>query len=77
VLPIVQSIAQRHLVQSIIDIGKSLGIRVLAEGVETMEHAAILKTLGCDALQGYAFARPMSAADITLFARERRWRQAS
>ena len=77
ILPIVQSIAQRQLVQSIIDIGKSLGIQVLAEGVETMEHAAILKTLGCDALQGYAFARPMSAADITLFARERRWGQAS
>ena len=77
VLPIVQSIAQRHLVQSIIDIGKSLGIRVLAEGVETMEHAHILKTLGCDALQGYAFAKPMSASDITLFARERGWRQAS
>jgi diguanylate cyclase (GGDEF)-like protein len=77
VLPIVQSIAQRHLVQSIIDIGKSLGIQVLAEGVETMEHAHILKTLGCDALQGYAFAKPMSAADITLFARARGWRQAS
>jgi EAL domain-containing protein (putative c-di-GMP-specific phosphodiesterase class I) len=42
-----------------------------------MEHAHILKTLGCDALQGYAFAKPMSAADITLFARARGWRQAS
>jgi len=77
VLPIVQSIAQRHLVQSIIDIGKSLGIKVLAEGVETMEHARILKTLGCDCLQGYAFAKPMSAEDLTLFSRDRRRRQAS
>ncbi|MBS4018762.1 MAG: EAL domain-containing protein [Dechloromonas sp.] len=76
VMPIVQSIPQRHLVQSIIDIGKSLGIEVLAEGVETMDHARVLKTLGCDALQGYAFARPMSASDIALFARERRWREA-
>lgn len=76
VMPIVQSIPQRHLVQSIIDIGKSLGIEVLAEGVETMDHARVLKTLGCDALQGYAFARPMSAADVTVFARERRWREA-
>ncbi|RST81443.1 EAL domain-containing protein [Aquibium carbonis] len=77
VLPIVQSIAQRHLVQSIIDIGKSLGIKVLAEGVETMEHARILKTLGCDCLQGYAFARPMSAEELILFSRDRRWREAS
>ncbi|WP_235679147.1 EAL domain-containing protein [Aquibium microcysteis] len=76
VMPIVQSIPQRHLVQSIIDIGKSLGIEVLAEGVETMDHARVLKTLGCDALQGYAFAKPMSAADVTVFARERRWREA-
>ena len=57
VMPIVRSPAQRQLVGSIIDIGKSLGIEVVAEGVETMEHARILRELGCDVLQGYAFAR--------------------
>ena len=46
---------------SIVDIGKSMGIEVVAEGVETMEHARLLRELGCDILQGYAFARPMSA----------------
>lgn len=77
VLPIVSSQAQRQLVGSIIDIGKSLGIEVLAEGVETMEHARLLRQLGCDALQGYAFARPMSADNLAGFVRARRWREAS
>jgi EAL domain-containing protein (putative c-di-GMP-specific phosphodiesterase class I) len=38
-----------------------------------MEHARILQELGCHGLQGYAFARPMSANDLANFARERRW----
>ena len=71
VFPIVGVPAQRQLVESIIDIGKSLGIEVTAEGVETMEHARILKDLGCDILQGFAFAGPMSAADFKQFVRSR------
>ena len=77
VTPIIESPAQRQLVGSIIEIGKSLGIEVLAEGVETMEHARVLKTLGCNALQGHAFAQAMSAADFKAFARTRRFRKAS
>ncbi|WP_245426498.1 EAL domain-containing protein [Mesorhizobium sp. YM1C-6-2] len=77
VTPIVESPAQRHLVGSIIEIGKSLGIEVLAEGVETMEHARVLQMLGCNALQGHAFARAMSAADFKAFARRRLLRRAS
>ncbi len=77
VMPIVHSAGQRQLVGSIIDIGHSLGIEVLAEGVETMEHAKVLKSLGCDALQGYAFARPMSRGDLVEFVQSRRWRKAS
>ena len=45
VTPITGSASQRRLVSSIIEIGKSLGIGVVAEGVETMEHASILKEL--------------------------------
>jgi diguanylate cyclase (GGDEF)-like protein len=77
IMPIVNSEAQRQLVGSIIDIGKSLGIEVLAEGVETLEHAKILRKLGCDALQGYAFAQAMSAAELADFVLTRRWRAAS
>ena len=70
--PVIRSAGQRQLVGSIIEIGKSLGIEVLAEGVETMEHARVLKKLGCNALQGYAFARPMSAADFKHFVQARK-----
>jgi EAL domain-containing protein (putative c-di-GMP-specific phosphodiesterase class I) len=42
-----------------------------------MEHAAVLKTLGCDALQGYAFARPMPAEELSAFAERSEWRKAS
>ncbi|WP_084044479.1 EAL domain-containing protein [Ensifer sp. WSM1721] len=76
VLPILDSPAERRLVESIIDIGTSLGIEVIAEGVETLDHAHILKELECHGLQGYAFARPMSANDLATFVFERRWRAA-
>jgi EAL domain-containing protein (putative c-di-GMP-specific phosphodiesterase class I) len=77
VSPITTSPAQRRLVESIIDIGKSLGIEVLAEGVETMEHARVLRRLGCHSLQGFAFARPMGADALREFVLSRRWRKAS
>jgi diguanylate cyclase (GGDEF)-like protein len=72
--PMNVSEGQRKLVASIIDIGRSLGIKVVAEGVETMEHAHILRDLGCDVLQGYAFAAPMSSEKLVEFVREERWR---
>lgn len=77
ILPIIQSEGQRRLVASIIEIGQSLGIKVVAEGVETMEHARILRELGCDALQGYAFAAPMSPDKLIEFVRAKAWRKAS
>ncbi|TNB46949.1 EAL domain-containing protein [Martelella lutilitoris] len=61
VLPLTRSHEQRAIVKSIVDIGKTLNIRVIAEGVETRQHARILTDLGCDALQGYWLARPMPA----------------
>ncbi|MBO6856397.1 EAL domain-containing protein [Roseibium sp.] len=77
VIPITHSEGQRRLVASIIEIGQSLGIKVVAEGVETMEHARILRDLGCDALQGYAFAPAMPSDRLIEFVREERWREAS
>ncbi len=65
--PIAESAQQREVVQSIVQIGRSLGVEVIAEGVETMQQAKILKDLGCDILQGYALSRPMSAHEIMKF----------
>jgi diguanylate cyclase (GGDEF)-like protein/PAS domain S-box-containing protein len=58
------SLPQRNLLHSLIDIGKSLGIKVVAEGVETPAQARILADLGCDMLQGYALLRPAGASVI-------------
>lgn len=69
VAPIVTNPAQRKLISSIVDIGRSFSIGIVAEGVETMEHAAILRDLGCQTLQGYALARPMSEDVFIDFAR--------
>ncbi|OWV70974.1 diguanylate cyclase [Rhizobium sp. R634] len=69
-----QSAEQRKLVGSIIDIGRSLDILVIAEGVETADHIRILEELDCDMLQGYALARPMPAMQIPSFIRSGSWR---
>lgn len=60
--PVLGSKTQRRLISSLIDIARALDITVVAEGVETMEHASILAELGADVLQGYAFGRPEAAA---------------
>ena len=57
------------LVSSIIEICRSLRTRVIAEGIETGAQAELLHDLGCDALQGYHFAKPMSAEDFQQFVR--------
>lgn len=69
--------SQQQLVGSLIDIGRSLGIKVVAEGVETYEQADILRGLGCDMLQGFAFARPMPASTLESLLRNPGWREAS
>ncbi|MCP5283179.1 MAG: EAL domain-containing protein [Rhodoferax sp.] len=59
-----QDPADRAITQAIIGLGHALGMRVVAEGVEHEAEAELLRQSGCDELQGYLFARPMSAADL-------------
>jgi EAL domain-containing protein (putative c-di-GMP-specific phosphodiesterase class I) len=59
------------LVESTVDLGHNLGLRVVAEGVEDGPTAAALDALGCDSAQGYHFARPLTAADFGTFLAER------
>ncbi|MGO4436658.1 putative bifunctional diguanylate cyclase/phosphodiesterase [Rhizobium sp. RAF56] len=56
---------QRRLLASIVEIAKVVGVEVVAEGVESEEHALTLARMGCDILQGYAIGRPVSRAEIT------------
>jgi EAL domain-containing protein (putative c-di-GMP-specific phosphodiesterase class I) len=44
--------------------GRSLGLRVIAEGVETEAHAKFLQSIECDESQGYLYAKPMAASEF-------------
>lgn len=61
VLDLIQSQKDRAIVQSIVQIGHSLGLHTSAEGVENAAVAALLLSLGCDSAQGYHYGRPMPA----------------
>jgi EAL domain-containing protein (putative c-di-GMP-specific phosphodiesterase class I) len=56
------------IAKAIVQMAHSLGLRVVAEGVETEAQRDRLIALGCDELQGYLFARPMTAAALALWA---------
>jgi len=55
------------IVRAIIALGHSLGLEVIAEGVEVLEQASYLRSLGCDVMQGYLISRPLPAVDIIRF----------
>ncbi|MBF0170799.1 MAG: EAL domain-containing protein [Nitrospinae bacterium] len=55
------------IVAAVISMAKSLGIRTVAEGVETFRHVELLTSLGADVAQGYHFARPLPAAEVPGF----------
>jgi EAL domain-containing protein (putative c-di-GMP-specific phosphodiesterase class I) len=58
----------RAIVDAVVRLAHALGLKVVAEGVETAGQRDILLELGCDELQGYFFARPMPAADLLAWA---------
>jgi diguanylate cyclase len=58
----------RSIVRAIVQMAHSLQLRVVAEGVETEAQRDELVRLGCDELQGYLFARPMTATSLALWA---------
>ena len=60
---------------AIINMAHSLGIEVVAEGVETMEQFELLKELGCDNIQGYLFMKPAGAQETEAFIE--RWQPSS
>nr|WP_231850304.1 EAL domain-containing protein [Komagataeibacter medellinensis] len=61
----------RQVVTAIIRIGHTLGMTVIAEGVEEAEQCQQLRAIGCDVIQGYYFARPMDTASLDAWINER------
>jgi len=56
----IQSIKTEHIITSIIEMGKKLDIRVVAEGVETLEQLNFLRRIKCDEAQGYWYSEPLT-----------------
>lgn len=67
---IVSDLDGAAIVLSIISLAHNLKLRVVAEGVETHEQCAFLRTNGCDELQGYLFSKPLAAEALELFLRK-------
>ncbi len=59
------------IIRTIINMGRTLNRKVIAEGVETHQQLEILKSYNCDEIQGYLFSRPLRADVFTTFMRER------
>jgi EAL domain-containing protein (putative c-di-GMP-specific phosphodiesterase class I) len=52
------------IVRSTIDLGRNLGLRVVAEGVETEESWDLLRAQGCELAQGFLISRPAPASEL-------------
>jgi diguanylate cyclase (GGDEF)-like protein/PAS domain S-box-containing protein len=63
--------ANLAITRAIIGLGHTLGLTVVAEGVETEQQAVMLRRAGCDEFQGFLYARPMSAQALSAWLAER------
>jgi diguanylate cyclase (GGDEF)-like protein len=56
--------ASRRIVQSVITLGRGLGVNIVAEGVETQVEALMMTQFGCTELQGFLFSKPLPAEEM-------------
>lgn len=54
----------RSIVHSILELGRNLGIKTIAEGIETQEQMHAIRNMGCDNVQGYYFSKPVRQLDF-------------
>ncbi len=55
------------IVRALVDLGRSLGLRTVAEGVESTDAWDLLKEIGCEEAQGYLLSRPLPASQFTVW----------
>ena len=58
------------IIMSTIELAHNMGLKVVAEGVETQEAWNLLRRLGCDLVQGYLVSRPLSVADTLAYLKQ-------
>ena len=61
----------RPIVQTIMSLARSLGMRTVAEGVETQAQLEIIRELDCDLMQGFLFSRPIAGSEVLELLRKR------
>lgn len=64
--PLTSRQEQLHMIHSIVELARALHMKVTAEGVESPDHADMLKNLGCDTLQGFGFGQPVARQAVPL-----------
>ena len=62
-----QNEEDRALVSTIVSLGKNLGLSLIAEGVEQIEHVDFLTELNCEEIQGYWYSKPLEKHDLLAF----------
>jgi diguanylate cyclase (GGDEF)-like protein/PAS domain S-box-containing protein len=62
-----------RIVSAVVDLAGNLGLRSIAEGVETADQLARLRALGCDQAQGFLFARPLPPDDVSVAIAHSTW----
>jgi EAL domain-containing protein (putative c-di-GMP-specific phosphodiesterase class I) len=67
----------RNIVAMIVSLAHTLGLKVIAEGVEDDDQLRLLRELGCDQIQGYLVGRPMPAEQVDALLRQNRARDVS
>jgi diguanylate cyclase (GGDEF)-like protein len=63
------------IVRTIVNLGHELNLSVVAEGVETVEQFEFLRSIDCDAVQGFLFCRPLPAVDLEIAIATNHWQQ--
>ena len=70
VLSALEKESSKVILSSSLDMARKLGLKAVAEGVETRAHWDLLQSLGCDIAQGYFIAKPMEAGALEGWARQ-------
>ena len=71
VMDMLESSSDAAIVRSTVELGRNLGLRVVAEGVETEAAWELLREQGCTLAQGYLIGRPMPAEELEVLLSER------